>query len=198
MAAGRPRTFCTEQALDAALDVFWEKGYEGASLQELTEAMGINRPSMYAAFGNKESLFLKALDHYAKKNTCIQELLDAPTAREAAQNYLRAMADLLSDPETPHTCLVVSGALSCSDDSLRVKEALTQRRAHYQGLIRQRLELAKEKGDLPPNTNTTALARYLCTVSYGLSVQASGGATREQLYEVIDTALMAWPVAVPV
>lgn len=197
MAAGRPRTFCTEEALESALRVFWEKGYEGASLQDLTDAMGINRPSLYAAFGNKEALFLKALDYYAQKNSCMQELLDTSTAFEAVQNFLYAMADILSDPDTPHTCLVVSGALSCSDESIHIKEALAQRRSNSQKLVQERLERAKKEGDLVASADPATLARYISTVCYGLSVQSGSGATRKELHDVIDTALLAWPKGAP-
>ena len=193
MAAGRPRAFCTDEALDKALTVFWEKGYEGASLQDLTDAMGINRPSLYAAFGNKESLFLKAMDRYAEKNACMIDFFNEPTAREAIEKLLYKMADKLSDPDTPKGCLIVIGALACSDETSHIKKELAARRMHMQLLIQQRLERAQEEGDLTAKANAASFARYISTVTYGLSVQASSGATREQLYEIIDITLTAWP-----
>src|SRR4030081_1680148 len=114
MPAGRPRSFDTEKALDRALQVFWRKGYEGTSLPDLTEAMGINRPSLYAAFGNKEGLFRKALDRYAERSGGLMcEAMKEPSARAAAERLLRATADALTDPRNPRGCLAVQAALSC-------------------------------------------------------------------------------------
>lgn len=195
MVAGRPRTFCKEQALEKALNVFWEKGYEGTSLQDLTEAMGINKPSLYAAFGNKETLFVKAMDRYTNINSCVAELLDKPTARKSIENFLYNTADMLSDPNTPHTCLAVSGALSCSDDSIYIKQLLASKRESTQKEIERRLEKAQADGDLSSSADTAALARFVSTISYGLSVQASSGATFEQMKDIIDTALSSWPTS---
>lgn len=193
MAAGRPRAFCTDEALDKALTVFWEKGYEGASLQDLTKAMGINRPSLYAAFGNKESLFLKAMDRYAEKNSCMIEFFNEPTAREAIEKLLYKLADKLSDPDTPHGCVIVIGALACKDETAHIREELISRRLHMQLLVQQRLERAQKEGDFPASVNPAAYARYISALSYGLSVQATSGTTREQLREVVTTALTNWP-----
>src|SRR5881397_436962 len=113
---GRPRAFDADKALDRALLVFWRKGYEGASLADLTRAMGINRPSLYAAFGNKEALFRRALDRYAEGPAAyVGEALNEPTARAVAERLLGGTIDLLSDPHNPHGCLVVQGALACSE-----------------------------------------------------------------------------------
>ncbi|MGC3988741.1 MAG: TetR/AcrR family transcriptional regulator [Chthoniobacteraceae bacterium] len=111
-AKGRPRAFDPEQALDRAMRVFWSKGYVGASLSDLTEAMGINRPSLYAAFGNKESLFRLALEHYGKgPASFLQQALDQPTARKVAETILFLNVEMLTDPSTPGGCLSVRGAL---------------------------------------------------------------------------------------
>src|SRR5580704_17009817 len=125
---GRPRAFDTEQALDRAMQVFWRQGYLGASLSDLTNAMGINRPSLHAAFSNKKSLFRKALAHYAKgPSSYLSEALQELTARAVVERLLQGVVDLLTDPRTPTTCLWVHGALSCGDDSLR-EEFAAQRR----------------------------------------------------------------------
>src|SRR4029079_14289460 len=113
---GRPREFDADEALDRALEVCWRKGYEGASLAELTEAMGINRPSLYAAFGNKEALFRRAFDRYADGPAAYtRDALKARTALEVAERLLRGAADALTDPIHPPGCLGVMGALTCGE-----------------------------------------------------------------------------------
>ena len=191
-ALGRPRAFDVEKALDRAMEVFWRRGYLGTSLSDLTEAMGINRPSLYAAFGNKESLFRKALDHYAKgPSSYLSEALQEPTARAVVERLLHGVVDLLTDPRTPTTCLWVHGALSCGDDPLR--EAFAAQRAAGQAALSTRLKRAVADGDLPPDSDADTLARYVQTVNFGLTVQASTGATRKELLRTVEVALKTWP-----
>src|SRR6266498_338901 len=129
-ARGRPRSFNTEKALDGALRVFWRKGYEGASLSDLTRAMGINRPSLYAAFGNKEKLFRKALDLYVGGPAAyVREALKEPTARAAVEMLLSESASQLSDRRHPRGCLIVQGALSCGEEAGPVRRELAARRS---------------------------------------------------------------------
>ena len=192
--AGRPRSFDLDQALDCALQVFWRKGYEGASLSDLTGAMGVNRPSLYAAFGDKEALFRKALDRYTDGPAAyVREALNEPTARGVVEKLLHGAVDSLSNPRNPHGCLNVQGALACGDAAEPIRRELALRRAAGEVAIRQRLKRAKAEGDLPPNANPADLARYIATVLQGMSVQAAGGANRAQLQRVIQTALRAWP-----
>lgn len=194
MAKGRPREFDCDHALDKALEVFWRFGYEGASLPALTEAMGINRPSLYAAFGNKESLFKKVLDRYtAGPAAHLKCALSAPTAREAVERFLYGNADLLGDPTHPRGCMVVQGALSCGKGADPIKQDLTARRAAGENALRMRFEQAILDGDLPKDTNPADLARYFATISHGMSVLASGGATRDELRHVVDMAMKVWP-----
>src|SRR5688572_5795338 len=128
---GRPRAFDTDKALDSAMQVFWNKGYLGTSLSDLTDAMGINRPSLYAAFGNKESLFRQALDRYVKgPSAYFQEALQEPNARAVVERLFHGMVEMLADPRTPAMCLWVHGALSCGDDPLR-EEFAAQRAAGH-------------------------------------------------------------------
>jgi AcrR family transcriptional regulator len=180
-----------EKALDRAMLVFWRKGYLGTSLSDLTDAIGINRPSLYAAFGNKESLFRKALDHYAKgPSSYLTEALQQPTALAVVERLFYGVVDLLTDPRTPTTCLWVHGALSCGDDPLR-KEFAAQRAAGL-AQLRTRFKRAIANGDLPRDSDADKLARYVQTVNFGLTVQASTGATRKELLRVVEIALKAW------
>src|SRR5580658_8010824 len=190
---GRPRAFDTEEALDRAMHVFWRKGYLGTSLSDLTDAMGINRPSLYAAFGNKKSLFRKVLDRYSKgPSVYLSEALREPTARSVVERLFHGVVDLLTDPHTPTTCMWVHGALSCGDDPLR-KEFAAQRLAGFEEL-RARFKRAIADGDLPAGSDADALARYVQTVNFGLTVQATTGATRRDMLSVVAAALHAWPI----
>jgi len=189
---GRPRAFDTEKALDCAMQVFWGKGYLGTSLSDLTDAMDINRPSLYAAFGNKKSLFRKVLDRYSKgPSVYLSEALREPTARAVVERVFHGVVDLLTDPHTPTTCLWVHGALSCGDDPLR-KEFAEQRAAGLAEL-RTRFKRAIAESDLPAESDADALARYVQTVNFGLTVQASTGANRKELLRIVELALKAWP-----
>jgi AcrR family transcriptional regulator len=194
MAIGRPRAFDLDAALDRALQVFWRKGYEGTSLSDLTTAMGINRPSLYAAFGNKANLFRKALDRYAEGPAAYTyKALDEPTARAVVERLLCGVVDLLADPCTPQGCLAVQGALACGDAADAIRRELIARRAAGEEALRQRLERATSDGDLPADADAADLARYITTVSQGMAVQAAGGASREELRRVVEMALRAWP-----
>ena len=194
MAIGRPRAFDVEQALDRALEVFWRKGYEAATICDLTAAMGINPPSLYAAFGNKEGLFRKALDRYYELRTAFwEEALAAPTARQTAETLLRGTAKFLCDPCHPKGCLAVHGALATDEEADCIRQELERRRATNQVAIRERLKRAKREGDLPSDSDPAALARFLATVIEGMAVQAASGASRKDLERVAETALRAFP-----
>ena len=194
MAIGRPRAFDRDEALNRALEMFWRKGYEGASLADLTSAMGINPPSLYAAFGNKEGLFRAALDRYmADQAVFFDQILAAPTSREVAEALLRGVADLRSDPDRPPGCLTVQGALSGSAEAEPIRQELARRRAATDAALRRRFERALAEGDLPEQADPAALARYLTTLTQGMAVQAAGGASAEDLQQVVEIALRAWP-----
>jgi AcrR family transcriptional regulator len=191
---GRPRAFDPDEALEAALRVFWKKGYEGTALSDLTAAMGINRPSIYATFGNKEALFRKALDRYSERMTNFTaEALKLPTALAVAERLMVGTADLLSCPGNPKGCLMVQGALACGEEADPIRKELIARRATGETALRERFARAKAEGDLPAGSDAGDLARYVMAVMHGMSVQASGGATREELQGVIDLSLRAWP-----
>jgi AcrR family transcriptional regulator len=194
MRSGRPRQFDPDAALDRAMAVFWRRGYEGATLDELTEAMGINRPSLYAAFGDKEHLFRRALDRYVQGPAgYLRDALTRPTGRGAAEALLTGAVDLVTDPRHPGGCLVVQAALACGAAAESMHRELAAVRANALRLVRERLERARREGDLAEGVDCADLARYLMTVVHGLAVQAAGGATRQQLRRVADLALRAWP-----
>jgi AcrR family transcriptional regulator len=194
VAVGRPRAFDSEKALDRALKVFWRKGYEGTSLPDLTKAMGINRPSLYAAFGNKEALFRQAIDRYIEGPAChVREALAELTARRVVEQLWRGSIDLVTDPRNPRGCFLVQSALACGDEGSAVRREISRRRAAMVAALRRRFEQAVAEGDLPPSANPGDLARYVATVSHGLAVQAAGGASRAQLHRVAKISLRAWP-----
>ena len=196
---GRPRAFDPDRALDRATAVFWRKGYAGASLADLTRAMRINRPSLYAAFGNKASLFRKVLGRYESRAGYVGDALAAPTAREVAQRLLYGAAENATRPGHPRGCLMVQAAPSSGDKSDSVRRELCSRRSAGEAALRARFERAKVDGDLPRHADAAGLARYVVTVVRGMSVQAASGATRDELCQVADIALQAWPPAeVPV
>ena len=191
---GRPRAFDTDTALEKAMQVFWQKGYEGASLADLTEAMGINRPSLYAAFGNKEELFRKALDRYGEGPAAyVPEALAEPTARRVIEKLLTAGASLLGDPRNPRGCLAVQAALCCGDEAESARLAARSRRVMAQDKIRERFERAKAENDLPTEINACELACHVSILMHGMSVQAANGATPDELKRAAEFALKALP-----
>jgi AcrR family transcriptional regulator len=194
MVMGRPREFDLDKALDQALEVFWRNGYEGASIADLTDAMGISPPSLYAAFGNKEKLFRKVLDRYIGQRTEFwNQALAAPTARGMVEHLLRASVDFLTEDCNPAGCLMVRSALSCSEGAHAIQRELAARRNEGEDAIRVRLERGREEGELPAGVNPAGFARYLMTILEGMSVRAAAGANREELQQVASLALCAWP-----
>ena len=179
MHKGRPREFDADEALDRALEVFWRKGYEGASLSELTEAMGINRPSLYAAFGNKEELFRKALDRYADGPAAYtREALKAPTARAVVERLLRGAADALTDPAIPRAAWACRARCPAATPPNPFARSCARGARRSRTSPAQRLERAKAEGDLPADADCADLARLVMTITQGMAVQAAGGATR--------------------
>ena len=191
---GRPTNFDHEEALEKALQVFWARGYEGASMAELTEALGINKPSIYAAFGNKEALFRKALARYvAGPAAFVSEAMKEPTARLVVEKFLMQAVDFFSDKHTPNGCMIVQGALTCSASSTLIQQELIAYRKSYEDALVQRFEQAITQGDLPAHVNAAALAKYIATIHQGMSVQATSGATKKELLAITEVALSNWP-----
>lgn len=186
---GRPRSFDCEAALDRALEVFWRKGYEGASLADLTAAMGINPPSLYAAFGNKEELFRKAVERYVEARTPFWlEALQLPTAREVVERLLRGSVEHLTGG-CPG-CLLVKGAMTCGEGTDALHDELAKVRALAESTLRERFERAVSEGDLKPTTDPAGLARYVIAMNQGMAIQAEGGATTADLQKIVDMALV--------
>ena len=191
---GRPRAFDADRALDRALAIFWRNGYEGASLPALTKAMGINRPSLYAAFGNKEALFRKAVERYDRGPAgYAYKALKQPTAREVVEALLKGIVELLTTPKNPGGCLMVQGALACGKNANHVRLDLASRRAAGVAAMRRRFQRAIDEGDLPATADAQVLARFVATVMHGLAVQAASGASRKELLRVKEMFLRMWP-----
>ncbi|MER8829804.1 TetR/AcrR family transcriptional regulator [Mesorhizobium sp. M0938] len=191
---GRHREFDVEKVLDAALCVFWRKGYEGASYADLTEAAGVERPALYSAFGNKEALFRRALDRYYERYMdFIPEALQLPTSRQVAAHILYSAADLHTRYPGHTGCLGINGVLAGSDEAEPVRQVLIDARAAGEAQLRERFERAKAEGDLPETAKPDALAAFVMAVSHGMAVQAKAGFSREMLQAVTEQALSTWP-----
>lgn len=191
MAAGRPRAFDIEQALQSALEVFRKKGYEGASLTDLTEAMKINRSSFYATFGSKENLFHQALDVYMNQGPIQASLaaLQEPTAYLVIEQLLHANADSVVDPNHSPGCLTVKAALTGSKETDPIQQLLTDLRVQIEQALTTRLQQARVDGDLPEHIDPVALSRYVATLIAGMSIQAVNGASRAELEDMINIVL---------
>lgn len=181
-------------ALAAALRVFWSKGYEGASMTDLCEAMGITKPSLYAAFGNKEQLFRHALDLYEReKLSYIGRALDAPTSREFVERLLRGAVEMQTSQCEPRGCLGVINSVACGVEAEPIRAAVIERGRVVWGAIVARLRRARDDGDLPEAVDVEGLTSMLQAILQGMAVQAGAGATREELTRLVDTSLLAWP-----
>lgn len=194
MALGRPRAFDMNAALDAAVEVFWRHGYEGSSIAILSEAMGINAPSLYAAFGNKDALFRSAVQRYDDKyGELFRSALEEPTARRVFERLIEAAIVQATRPRHPDGCLLVQGALASGPEAQPARAVLRQYRQAAETAIRDRFARAAREGDLPEPLNPRQLARFVWTVSQGVAVQAAGGATRSELEAVCEMAIRCWP-----
>ncbi|MDL2403637.1 TetR/AcrR family transcriptional regulator [Rhizobium mayense] len=192
----RPRVFDESEVLDRAMEVFWRHGYEGASMAELTKAMGLNSPSIYMAFGSKRGLFDAVLKRYRERRAAHREaVMTASTAREAAERFLFGAIDWLVDPSEPRGCLTFQAGLVAGMNNDDVPRALIAHRQGTREMLAQRLERAKADGDLPPSADVAALAKFLFAVFSGLAIQAAEGLSKADLQETAALALRAWPAS---
>ncbi|TPL66238.1 TetR/AcrR family transcriptional regulator [Mesorhizobium sp. B2-3-15] len=191
---GRPRTFDRTAALRRAMDVFWAKGYEGASISDLAVAMGINSPSLYAAYGSKEALFLEATDLYSRVEGADiwLALEEAPTARLAIERFLRRTAKAYSQSDRPQGCLITLGALHEDSSRGAICADLRRRRAENLTALKKRLERGVAEGELPADFDCRAAATFFATVQHGMSIQARDGASRAALMATVAGAMAAW------
>ncbi|HQR38143.1 MAG TPA: TetR/AcrR family transcriptional regulator [Blastocatellia bacterium] len=192
---GRPRSFDRDAALEHAMQLFWRHGYEATSISELTAAMGITPPSLYAAFGDKERLFLEAIERYtAGPGNSVAMLAGASSARGAIEGLLTGACDELTNPGHPPGCMVVTAATNCSESSAHLQSALAKMRAANEARIRTTIERGVAEGELPQGTDSAALAKFFMTVLQGMTIQARDGAARDALLTVAHAAMNAWPV----
>lgn len=191
---GRPREFDLDDALDRAVEVFWRHGYEKTSVAELCRAMGINPPSLYAAFESKAGLFRHVIERYLEQKTgYATEALAAPTAREMVVRLVRGLAGFLADAGQPAGCLFMRSAAAWGDAGDCVAQELAARRAHGLARIRERLDEAAAKGELPPGVDPGAFTQYIAAVLEGMSARAAAGADAAELRQIGEMALRAWP-----
>jgi AcrR family transcriptional regulator len=191
---GRPRGFDYDEALDGAMHVFWRKGFEGASLNDLTAAMGIQPASLYKAFGNKRTLFEKALARYlAGPVAFVHDALNEPTAFAVADRILRRTAEFLTEGRSRRGCMTVQAALAGGVEGEPIRRKLIALRVKEQDALRRRFIRAKSEGDLPNDADAADLARLVTALFQGMTVQAINGARREDLLRLSDTALRIWP-----
>lgn len=191
---GRPRGFVEEDALESAMRVFWEKGYEGTSINDLTAAMGINRSSLYTIFGDKEALFHRAVQRYREGPVSfVWDSLQEQTARKAVEVLLRKAVDLLADPKNPRGCLSIQGALAVGSESESVKQAMIAFRKTGEAALAKRFAQAQAEGEISKKLDPGDLARYTLTLLTGLGVQGANGATKAQLETIVAMALRSLP-----
>jgi AcrR family transcriptional regulator len=192
---GRPRAFDRDMALEAAMRLFWTRGYEATSIADLAEAMGINPPSLYAAFGDKRRLFAEAVERYRKGpgGFAAEAFAGAATAREAITRLLDRVAEVYVDPACPRGCMVIHAGQNCARGDEEVAEALALIRRETQRFIRARLEEGAQSGEVNADADPAELAAFYAAVLQGMSTQARDGASASELRAIAGRAMAAWP-----
>ncbi|MGV3582427.1 MAG: TetR/AcrR family transcriptional regulator [Methylophilus sp.] len=192
---GRPRKFDKDRALDTAMRVFMQKGYEATSITDITEALGINRPSVYAAFGNKEALFAQALTRYIQGPIAyLGEVLSEKTSRDVVRELLMKSVELMiSCAEQPRGCLAVQSSISSELAAAGIQQHIVNGLSQIEINIKNRFDRAIDEGDLPKDTDSWLLTKYVTTLHKGLSIQATNGTSEEELRGIVEIALKCWP-----
>jgi TetR/AcrR family transcriptional regulator, copper-responsive repressor len=192
---GRPRGFDRDEALDRAMRLFWERGYEATSVSELTEAMRITPPTLYSFFGDKKRLFLEAVDRYQTGPGCfgVKALTEEPTAERSIRRLLTEAVASFSNPKGPKGCLVVLGATNCAAESGDVFAALADRRRAAEAAVRDRIAAGRAAGELAAGADVDALTGLVTTTLFGLAIKARDGSSRSSLRKIVDLTMQAWP-----
>ncbi|RMQ43346.1 TetR family transcriptional regulator [Pseudomonas cichorii] len=194
--SGRPLSFDRDAVLEKAMLAFWEHGYESTSMAELTKAMGVTAPSIYAAFGDKKQLFLEAVDRYLNAGLASRKVLDSQaTAREQVLNSLRHAVTLFTADTTPAGCLLATAAISCSQAAADVREHLAAIRQGMEAGLVEMIEAGIQSGELPPKTDASALAGFFMATTQGLATLARDGADQKKLLQIVDLSMAVWPVS---
>jgi AcrR family transcriptional regulator len=194
----RPREFDEDEVLEQALHVFWDRGYEAASLADLQDATGLTKSSLYKAFESKEGLFRRVLDRYQRNQLAFREVaLTQPTPWLIAESLLYGIVNLHTGRNTPPGCLLTLSVLACSPDARLLSDELAERRNDFERRLRARLVAVADAGPLPPGMNGQQAAALIATLSQGLAVQAKGGASRRQLRQIVEAVLTGWPAEFP-
>lgn len=195
---GRPRAFDRGAALQQAMQLFWEHGYEGTAISDLTRAMGINAPSLYGAFGSKEALFREAVALYASTAGSMTDvaLREEPTARRAVEAMLRGNADLHARPDQPSGCMFVLAAASCSEKNGEIRDYLAEQRRNTVAAVEDRLARGAAAGELPAGADVGAIAAFYGSVLHGMAIEARDGVPAEKLHSIVDSAMRAWDALV--
>ena len=192
---GRPRGFDRDEALESAIRLFWSRGYEATSISDLTQAMDITPPSLYAAFGDKKRLFLEAVERYEQETGCFarRALTSEPTAELAIRRLLLDAAKSFTDPKNPKGCLIALGATNCAIESTDIFEALAERRRTAEKAVRARIAAGQKAGELSDNADVDALTGMVTATLYGLAIKARDGAPRARLQRIVEQLMMMWP-----
>jgi TetR/AcrR family transcriptional regulator, copper-responsive repressor len=192
---GRPRGFNRDKALDCALRLFWDKGFEATSVSDLTKAMQITPPALYSAYGDKKSLFLEAVERYEESVGCFAQkaLVEAATAKEAIEQLLRGAVKAFANPAAPKGCLVVLGAINCAAESSDIYLKLAERRRNAEKAVRTRIAAGRLAGELADDADVDALSGMVTATLFGLALKAKDGASRVQLYKTVDQMMRMWP-----
>ena len=187
---GRPIGFDKDAALEAATLLFWERGYEGTSMSDLTQAMGLNPSSIYAAFGDKHALFQLAVKRYMEiRAQYAVKALEEPTLEKFIHALFNNTVAFLTTPGHPPTCMTLAGAVGCSLDATPARDLMTEIRKQNQVALRERLLKARNSGEFPKKIDVDDYTRYLSTIIAGLSIQAANGSTKAELKRTAQMAL---------